>query len=164
MSRNAEITLSWADGDYRFRLGAGELEILQEETGYGPYVLADRLRARQRAVRLHDDALVGVDGSSVLVSLDGEVDPPPALPPLCTLKDIATTIRLGLIGGGMPHGDALKKVRAYVENKPIEHNRLFAFMIMQAAIYGAPEERLGEPPAPDPEKADDESQTFQTVG
>lgn len=43
MSRDASITLTWADGDFKFRLGWGELEELQEKTNAGPYVVLQRL-------------------------------------------------------------------------------------------------------------------------
>ncbi|KQQ38703.1 hypothetical protein ASG19_06700 [Rhizobium sp. Leaf306] len=43
--RDAQITLPWADGDYTFRLGWGELELLQEACGAGPYVVLNRLIA-----------------------------------------------------------------------------------------------------------------------
>ncbi len=43
MSRDAKITMTWADGDYVFRLGWGELEELQEACNAGPYVLLGRL-------------------------------------------------------------------------------------------------------------------------
>ncbi|MBF2716264.1 gene transfer agent family protein [Agrobacterium vitis] len=42
--RNAELTMPWADGDYIFRLGWGELEGLQEACDAGPYVILDRLQ------------------------------------------------------------------------------------------------------------------------
>jgi hypothetical protein len=149
MARNAEITLPWADGDHRFRLGIGELELLQEATDVGPYVLAERFRARARAVRISEEPLLGFDGPERLVSFDGEANPPPMLPPLCSLKEIRETLRLGLVGGGMKHGDALRLVRAHVEERPIEDNRHYAFLVIQAALYGAPEERVGEFDAPD---------------
>ncbi|MCM2292296.1 gene transfer agent family protein [Allorhizobium sp. BGMRC 0089] len=41
--RDASITLTFADGDYAFRLGWGELEGLQEACDAGPYVILDRL-------------------------------------------------------------------------------------------------------------------------
>lgn len=41
--RDAQITLTWADGDYVFRLGWGEIELLQEACDAGPYVLLARL-------------------------------------------------------------------------------------------------------------------------
>ena len=47
MSRDGSITLPWADGDHRFRLGWGELMLLQEATDQGAFVLLDRLSTRQ---------------------------------------------------------------------------------------------------------------------
>lgn len=44
MSRDAQITFPWADGDYTFRLGWGELEQLQEACDAGPYVILTRLQ------------------------------------------------------------------------------------------------------------------------
>lgn len=47
MARDASVTLTWADGDYTFRLGWAELEKLQEATDAGPWVVLDRLVTRQ---------------------------------------------------------------------------------------------------------------------
>ncbi|MGM4911434.1 gene transfer agent family protein [Rhizobium sp. 768_B6_N1_8] len=47
MSRDAKITLTWADDDYVFRLGWGELAELQEKTDAGPYVVLNRLHVGQ---------------------------------------------------------------------------------------------------------------------
>ncbi|KQX55461.1 MULTISPECIES: gene transfer agent family protein [unclassified Ensifer] len=44
MSRDAQIAFPWADGDYTFRLGWGELEQLQEACDAGPYVILTRLQ------------------------------------------------------------------------------------------------------------------------
>lgn len=46
MSRDASVTLTWADGDYTFRLGWGELEALQEACDAGPWVIMDRLMSK----------------------------------------------------------------------------------------------------------------------
>lgn len=43
MSRDASITLPFADGDYTFRLAWGELKLLQEAVDAGPFVVANRL-------------------------------------------------------------------------------------------------------------------------
>ena len=43
MSRDSSITLTWADGDYVFRLGWQQLEMLQEAVDAGPWVILDRL-------------------------------------------------------------------------------------------------------------------------
>ncbi|MGU3577097.1 gene transfer agent family protein [Brucellaceae bacterium C25G] len=47
MSRDAKIELTWADGDYAFRLGWGELEALQEACDAGPWVILERLFTKQ---------------------------------------------------------------------------------------------------------------------
>lgn len=44
MSRHGEITLPWGDGDYKFRLGYGELRQLQEACDAGAPFIGDRLR------------------------------------------------------------------------------------------------------------------------
>lgn len=59
------------------------------------------------------------------------------------IEDIAHTIRLGLIGGGMSPTDALKKVRAYVEERPLLESVPLAKAILEVALVGAPEEDLG---------------------
>jgi hypothetical protein len=47
MARDAQITIPWADGDFTFRLGWGELAELQEKTDAGPYVVLHRLHSHQ---------------------------------------------------------------------------------------------------------------------
>ncbi|AZN72011.1 gene transfer agent family protein [Georhizobium profundi] len=44
MSRSATVELTWADGDYTFRLGWGELVRLQEACDAGPYFVLGRLQ------------------------------------------------------------------------------------------------------------------------
>lgn len=56
------------------------------------------------------------------------------------VQDIAHTIRLGLIGGGLKPTDALKLVRAYVEARPPMENVLLAQGILGASLMGAPED------------------------
>lgn len=43
MSRDAKITLDWADDTYQFRLAWGQLVELQEKCDAGPYVILQRL-------------------------------------------------------------------------------------------------------------------------
>jgi hypothetical protein len=43
MSRQADITIEWGEGETHFRIGIGELEKLQEARDTGPFVLLDRL-------------------------------------------------------------------------------------------------------------------------
>lgn len=120
MSRDGSITLTWADGDYVFRLGWSELAKLQEACDAGPYVILNRL----------------VDGA-------------------WRVADISATIRLGLVGGGMPPTDALKKVREYVENRPPIESLMIAQAVLSAAIVGAPDEDGSKKKQADPKKESD---------
>jgi len=43
MSRDAQLTIDWADGTYTFRLAWGELITLQEECNAGPFEILRRL-------------------------------------------------------------------------------------------------------------------------
>lgn len=63
--------------------------------------------------------------------------------------DISHVIRLGLIGGGMEPPKALALVRAYVEERPPVENLPVAQAIMMAACMGAPDDKVGESPAPE---------------
>lgn len=60
------------------------------------------------------------------------------------VEDISTIIRLGLIGGGLDPVAALKKTRAYVEDRPPMENLLTAQTILSAACIGAPDEEPGK--------------------
>ena len=51
MSRDASVTLPFADGDYTFRLGWGDLAKLQESRDAGPYVILARLQTHQWLVQ-----------------------------------------------------------------------------------------------------------------
>jgi hypothetical protein len=107
MSRHGEITLGWGDGDYRFRLGYGQLRQLQEACDAGPAWIANRLRGDQWRV-----------------------------------EDVRETLRLGLIGGGMAQGEALDKVRKFVEeDSSYAANCIPAWAVLQAAILGPIDEK-----------------------
>ncbi len=116
MSRDASITMPWADGDYTFRLDWAALEKLQEACDAGPYVILQRMS----------------NGGWMM-------------------QDITNTIRLALIGGGLEPIAALKKVRAYVEDRPPGENLIYAQAILTAGCIGAPEEELGNGEAASPE-------------
>lgn len=69
------------------------------------------------------------------------------------MEDIGNIIRLGLIGGGMPAADALKKTRTYVEAFPPFENLMPAQVILGAALMGAPDEAVGEDDAAVPKES-----------
>lgn len=58
------------------------------------------------------------------------------------LQDVRDTLRLGLIGGGLPANDALKLTRRYVDERPDWlRNATLAIAVLSAALAGAPEEQ-----------------------
>lgn len=88
----------------------------------------------------------------------GERGPKRILDDLCSgewkVRDIVETVRLGLIGGGLPAPKADKLVVEHVEERPLSENLFFAVGILQAAITGPPipdekveRDILGEPGA-----------------
>ena len=50
------------------------------------------------------------------------------------IKTISETIRIGLIGGGMPPADALALTRRYVDERPLPENLLLAYSVVLAGI------------------------------
>lgn len=66
------------------------------------------------------------------------------------IGDIYETIRIGLVGGGMPHKDAFKLATKYVKECPPLENLNLARLVLIAGLHGAPEEDAGSP-----KKADD---------
>ena len=51
MSRDASVTLDWADGTYQFRMAWGQLEELQEVCEAGPFIVLNRLLGGQWKVQ-----------------------------------------------------------------------------------------------------------------
>ena len=66
MSRNAETTQLFADGEYVFRLGWGELIKLQEECDAGPFVILDRLtNGRWKVQEISATIRLGLIGAKI---------------------------------------------------------------------------------------------------
>lgn len=115
MSRNGEITQTWAGGQHTFRLGIGELEQHEEAIGKdrpteypaGPMAVLGRLYAG-----------------------------------LWRIPDIRETVRLGLVGGGTHPVEARKLVERYVDTDLVAGAAL-AILILSAAL--GIEERQPEP-------------------
>lgn len=152
MSRDASITLPFGAEARTFRLGIEQLVKLQEDLDMGPYVIWDRMRSRPRLTKNHHIEENG-EVSKVDIGLDGEIDPP-ALPPLCGVKEIRSIIQFGLEGGGMAARDASGLIRSVLGNVHRDEDRLLAIAILSVAIYGALDEKPGEP-----EAANQESQS-----
>lgn len=60
------------------------------------------------------------------------------------VDDVLATIRLGLEGGGMPKAEARALVKRHVEEQPITLSVLTAQAILMAALYGNPDDPVGE--------------------
>lgn len=60
------------------------------------------------------------------------------------VDDIRETIRLGLVGGGMPAAKALKLVERYVDDMPRKPNHIHAQAILDAALVGVPDDPVGK--------------------
>ena len=72
--------------------------------------------------------------------------------------DVHDTLRLGLIGGGMKPVEALQLCRTYVLGQPWAENVLPALAVINAALFGKPDEPVGKLPA-DGEESDPPAQT-----
>lgn len=66
MSRHGNVTLAWADGDYAFRLGWGELIHVQEACDAGPVEVMNRLgQGRWRVQDIEAPILHGLLGGGM---------------------------------------------------------------------------------------------------
>lgn len=59
-------------------------------------------------------------------------------------QDIYQTMRLGLIGGGMPPVDALRLCKLYIAERPWGESALPALAVISAAVFGKPGEPVGK--------------------
>lgn len=67
MSRDASVTLPFADGDYVFRLAWGQLRELQEARDAGPYVILARLQSYEwRVEDISEVIRLGLIGGGTL--------------------------------------------------------------------------------------------------
>lgn len=121
MSRSARITLDWADGSYPFALKIEHLAELQEKTGAGPWYMLWALEAAVMA-----SAIQGVPPKDMSISY------------------VTETLRLGLIGGGMPAVEALKKVKSYAGPGHLSENIAPAYAVLAAALQGVEEDAPGK--------------------
>lgn len=66
MSRNGSVNLAWADGEYAFRLGIGEIEELQEKCDCGPYMVMQHLMAGTwRLAHIRETLRLGLIGGGL---------------------------------------------------------------------------------------------------
>lgn len=127
MSRSAEITITWGDGEHQFRLAIGQLRELQEAI--------NRPRAKLGAPLVGPATLFGM-----LRSND-------AWP-----HEVREVMRLGLIGGGTSPTDATDLVKRYVDERPLTESSVHATLVLAAALFGSEEEPIeGKEKAASPE-------------
>ena len=124
MTRRAYIDLDFADGEHRFKLGLAELEELQEKCDAGPPVILDRLAGS-----------MGQSGVAGLLAGGAR----------WRTHDVTETIRIGLIGGGMPPLKALALTRRYAVPPDMMLCAKAAFSILAAALMGVDDEEVGKP-------------------
>lgn len=60
------------------------------------------------------------------------------------VDDVIETIRLGLEGGGMKKADARKIVDEFVADRPLTLSVMTAQVILMSALYGDPDDPVGE--------------------
>lgn len=65
------------------------------------------------------------------------------------IDDIRETVRLGLIGGGMPPVTASALVKRYVDERPLFENTRPAQVILMAALAGVEDEPTGKEETPE---------------
>lgn len=106
MSLDIGFTDDWADGTYHFRLGAKQLDELQDITGVGAELLYYRFTT----------------------PVQGERN--------WKTRWMRETIRLSLIGGGTEASQAEKMCRMYVDDNPRLPNLRFAIAALGGALMG----------------------------
>lgn len=118
MSRHGTIRLVWGGDERPFRLSFKELRELQE------------------LCTLPTDKLVS--GPLSIATRLGEGT--------WRVQDIRETLRLGLVGGGMPSNEATRLVIRHVEeyDTPLAEHALHARAIIFAALMGAREDPAGK--------------------
>lgn len=118
MSADGSIILPFGDGDYTFRLTIGGLRDLQQAVN----------------VRRVQAGVPAVGPAQLLQQLGSNA---------WWVDDARETIRLGLIGGGLPPPRALMLVKRYVEERPARESVPVAQRILLAALIGVPEDPVG---------------------
>lgn len=62
-TRRQDITLEWGDGEYRFKMGIGEFERLQEKCDAGPPLVLERLASHRWLVAdIRETIRLGLEG------------------------------------------------------------------------------------------------------
>lgn len=138
-AQDGSVSLTFGDGEHLFRIAFGQWRELQES------INKPRLEIGEPPI-----------GPMPLLRalLDGGAWP----------HDVREVIRLGLIGGGMKPDRALVLVKRYVEAGPYFAAVPVARTVLQAAMFGPPDDVAGKGPAPVTETATDELNSPMSMG
>lgn len=136
MSRDGSITLEWGGEPERaFRLGIGQIKVLQEKIGAGPLGVAAMCQVTFAALSFQTRQ----DWLS-LSQLN--------LSQLAEKTHVRETLRQGLLGAGAALPVVDKLIREYVDERPLDENLLVTIAVCNAHVYGVDEEEpAGEPEA-----------------
>lgn len=138
MSRFGSITLDWGgDPERAFRLGIREIGKLQEKLDAGPSCIAAMCLTTLGALRaMRDRDYVTLSQMN--------------LKQCAEITHVREVLMQGLLGANMAAPEALRLVREWVEERPLDENLISAFEVCQASIYGTGDEKaMGEPQAAD---------------
>lgn len=133
MSRSGAVDLSWGDGEHSFRLPIKQLQELEEKCGAGTFEIYGRL--------------------SPTKDVFGNV----AAAPAWRVADLYHTIRLGLVGGGMPAHEAVKLVDRYFDEWPKIETAIVCAGILGESLSGHEAEPVGKAEAAEAAKPESTS-------
>jgi hypothetical protein len=136
---DGSVSLDFGDGEYSFRIAFGQWRELQES------INKPRLEIGEPAI--------GPMGL-LRALLDGNAWP----------HDVREVIRLGLIGGGMKADRALVLVKRHIEARAYFQSMPTARTVLQAAMFGPPDDQVGKEPAPAAETATNGSNSPPSTG
>lgn len=132
MSRSGDIRLAFAGEERLFRLAISQWEKVQEKCDAGPAEILARLAPPFHAKR-HGLPVEEIIGRGLLGTW--------------RIHDVREVILQGLLGGGMAGPEALKLVKAWVDDRPLIESATVAYEIVLAGYIGAEDEQaVGESP------------------
>lgn len=144
--RDARVELEFADGDYSFRMGWGELIELQEKCDAGPYVVLQRLANKTFKMNdISETIRVGLIG--------GGMEPGKALtmtkryvkarPPMECLPVALAVLMAGLLGA--PDEDPAEKGKGSEKTDPEDNGKLpVKTLYVNGAIMGFTPQQVNE--------------------
>jgi hypothetical protein len=136
MSRFGEVRLDWGgEPEQAFRLGIGQIGKLHEKVDAGPLYIASCCMVSLAALAAHKARdFVGLSR----IGLDRTAE----------LPMVREVMLQGLLGAGMEMQDATKRVREFVDERPLTENLVAAYEVCMASVVGVEDEKaMGEPQA-----------------